>query len=232
MKSLKFFQTQPYPCGYRKDQIASTAFLNPGQTIDKALYSRLSELGFRRSGRHIYKPACARCQACVPARIPVALFTPRRRQKRTWKRNQDLTVRIVATIDTDEHYALYADYINQRHADGDMFPPSRKQFNNFLTDEWETTRFFEFRHQGKLLATSVADVMDNGISAVYTYFDSDQASRGLGTYVVLYLIEETRRLGLPALYLGYWIEASAKMRYKGTFRPLEVQQGQDWFLLP
>lgn len=231
LESLQFFQTQPHDCSYLPEKTAATVFLNPKQTLDQALYSQLSEYGFRRSGKHIYKPMCADCQACVPMRVPVGLFKPKRQQKRTWKRNQDLSVSIVKSIDTDEHYVLYESYINERHADGDMFPPSREQFQSFLADQWQSTRYYEFRAEGKLIATSVADVMDNGISAVYTYYDPNEHRRSLGTYVILFLIDQAKDLGLPAVYLGYWIKSSPKMNYKSTFRPLEIQDGYSWLMV-
>jgi len=231
LESLQFFQTQPHDCSYLRDKAASTVFLNPKQKLDSSLYSQLSEYGFRRSGKHIYKPLCADCQSCIPMRVPVALFKPKRQQKRTWKRNQDLSVSIVKSIDTDEHYALYESYIIQRHSDGDMFPPSRDQFKSFLADQWHLTRYYEFRDQGKLIATSVADVMDNGISAVYTYYDPNENRRSLGIFVILFLIEQSQILDLPAVYLGYWIKSSPKMNYKSEFRPLEIQDGSSWLMV-
>ncbi|MFT6390446.1 MAG: arginine-tRNA-protein transferase [Cellvibrionaceae bacterium] len=231
LESLQFFQTRPHNCSYLPDKTASTVFLNPKQKLDGALYSQLSEYGFRRSGKHIYKPLCADCQACIPMRVPVASFQPKRQQKRTWKRNQDLSISIVKSIDTDEHYALYESYIIQRHADGDMFPPSREQFKSFLADQWYSTRYYEFRDQGKLIATSVADVMDNGISAVYTYYDPSESRRSLGIFVILFLIEQAQTLSLPAVYLGYWIKLSPKMNYKAEFRPLEIQDGSTWLMV-
>lgn len=228
LKSLQFFQTQPHPCSYLPDQQASTIFLNPGQRIDTSLYSQLATFGFRRSGCHIYKPMCADCQACIPVRIPAHQFQANRQQRRTWKHNQDLEVHLVETIDTDEHYMLYEHYINKRHADGDMYPANRDQFRDFLTSEWHSSEYFEFRKQGRLLATSVADIMDSGISAVYTYFDPEVARRSLGTYVILYLIEQARQQQLAAVYLGYWIENSPKMHYKSAFRPLEILNGGEW----
>ncbi|MGH1485930.1 MAG: arginyltransferase [Cellvibrionaceae bacterium] len=231
LESLQFFQTQPHKCSYLDDQTAATVFLNPKQSIDKALYSQLSEYGFRRSGQHIYKPLCADCNACVPMRIPVQLFEPNRQQRRTLKRNQDLTVEVVSSIDTEEHYKLYERYIAERHSDGDMFPPSQEQFRNFLTNEWQTTRYYEFRDQGRLIATSVADVMDNGISAVYTYFAPEEKRRSLGSFVILYLIEQSKKYHLPSVYLGYWIKTSTKMQYKSAYRPLEIQNGEQWLLV-
>lgn len=231
LESLQFFETQAHSCSYLPEQTAKTVFLNPKQRLDQTLYAQLSEYGFRRSGNHIYKPMCVDCQACVPMRVPVALFQPKRKQKRTLKRNKDLSIAIVKNIDTDEHYALYQSYITERHADGDMFPPSREQFRGFLADQWQSTRYYEFRLDGRLIATSVADVMYNGISAVYTYFDPKEHRRSLGTFAILFLIEQAQCMGLPAVYLGYWIKKSDKMNYKSEFRPLELQDGSRWLMV-
>ena len=231
LEALEIFQTKPHPCSYLSNEIATTVFLNPQQRLDPSLYTQLAEYGFRRSGNHVYKPMCAKCQACIPVRVPVKLFKPKHQQKRIWKRNQDLSISMVNTIDTTEHYGLYERYINARHADGDMYPPSTEQFKTFLANGWPSSRYYEFRLEGKLIAVSVADVLDNGISAVYSYFDPDQHRRSLGTFIVLFLIDQALNLQLPSLYLGYWIKSSPKMNYKANFRPLEMQNGSTWLLL-
>lgn len=231
VESLQFFQTQAHACSYLEDEIASTVFLSPKQTIDRALYSQLSDYGFRRSGTHIYKPLCANCSACVPMRLPVNRFAPSRSQKRTWKRNNDLTVHKVSDINNDEHYALYERYINERHKDGDMYPPSNAQFQSFLCSEWHCAQYYEFRSNGHLIATAVTDIMDNGISAVYTYYDPAEEKRSLGSYVILFLIREAKKHHLKSVYLGYWIKNSTKMNYKSAYRPLEIQAGNHWVLV-
>jgi arginyl-tRNA--protein-N-Asp/Glu arginylyltransferase len=228
LESLEFFQTQNHKCSYLPEQQASTVFLNPNQRIDNTLYSQLAELGFRRSGCHVYKPMCRNCQACIPVRIPVNDFRINRQQRRTKKYNQSLVVRPVDTIDTDEHYTLYQRYINERHVDGDMYPASLDQFQSFLSGKWLSTKYFEFRDEGRLVASSVADVMDNGISAVYTYYDPEITQRSLGIYAILHLIEQARQQQLASVYLGYWIEESPKMRYKSVFKPLEFFSEGKW----
>ncbi|MFT7491149.1 MAG: arginyl-tRNA--protein-N-Asp/Glu arginylyltransferase [Pseudohongiellaceae bacterium] len=228
IESLQFFQTQEHPCSYIKGQSASTLFLNPKQKIDTTLYSQLSEYGFRRSGTHIYKPMCKHCDACIPIRIPADAFIASRQQKRAWRRNQDLSISIVSCIDTDEHYALYEAYINARHQDGDMYPASQQQFRSFLTSEWKSTRYYEIRKDGRLIAASVADIMDNGIAAVYSYYCPTLAKRSLGSFIILFLIEQAKTLDLPAVYLGYWIKSCQKMSYKSSYRPLEIQNGSHW----
>ncbi|MFT6255305.1 MAG: arginine-tRNA-protein transferase [Granulosicoccus sp.] len=231
LESLQFFQTQPHSCSYLENETASTVFLNPKQSIDRALYSQLSEYGFRRSGTHVYKPLCENCDACIPMRIPVNLFKPSRSQKRTWKRNKDLSIHRVDSIDTAEHYSLYEQYIRIRHKDGDMYPPSESQFKSFLGSSWHCANYYELRCDGQLIATTVVDTMDNGLSAVYTYYDPAEDKRSLGSFVILYLVEEAKRLKLPSVYLGYWIKNSSKMNYKSAYRPLEIQSGSQWVLV-
>ena len=228
LSSIRLFATHPHDCSYLPGEEATTVFVDPATEIDAELYSRLSELGFRRSGRHLYRPRCESCQACVPARIPVADFKPDRRQKRCLKRNQDLVVCEVGNIASDEHYQLYEAYINGRHADGDMYPPSREQFDSFLTNEWGVTRFLEFRLEGKLLAVAVTDQLDNGLSAVYTFYDPEQTRRSLGVFAVLHQVQRAYAAGLPAVYLGYWIKQCHKMAYKIDYRPLDLLVQNHW----
>jgi len=228
---LRFYATQAHDCSYLPNRKATTLFLDPRQPIDLQTYARLSELGFRRSGEHLYRPHCQHCQACIPARIPTADFRPSRQQRRILARNLDLSVRAVRPAPSDEHYALYARYIEQRHADGDMYPPSREQFSSFLLRDLPFCVFFEFRLGERLLAVAVTDVLPNGLSAVYTFFDPDEQPRSLGRLAILWQIAEAARRGLPAVYLGYWISDCRKMRYKSEYRPLELYVDQHWTAL-
>ena len=230
LDSVRLLATLPHPCGYLDDQEATTVFVDPQIPVDQRLYSRLSELGFRRSGNYLYRPQCASCNACIPARIPVDLFMPNRNQRRCWRKNRDLDVFHKRDIDGDEHYALYARYIERRHADGEMYPPSRDQFYSFLNNPWGSTRYLEFRARERLVATAVTDILSGGVSAIYTFYDPDEEQRSLGSYSILYQIEWARRLGLPSLYLGYWIESCQKMAYKSQFQPLETLQNHRWSL--
>ena len=225
---LKFYATQPHACSYLEEEQAVTLFLDPHEPIEEPTYSRLSELGFRRSGDHLYRPHCPQCKACIPARIPVDSFQPNRQQSRILKRNRDLELRRTRPRLTDEIYDLYSRYINARHADGDMYPPSRQQFQSFLVSSSPFCEFIEFREQDRLLAVAVTDRLSNGLSAVYTFFDPEQTRRSLGRFAILCQIEEARRDGLPAVYLGYWIRNCRKMNYKTEYRPLEMLISQRW----
>ena len=228
---LKFYATQPHSCSYLPDQLATTLFLDPVEPIDEPLYGELSSLGFRRSGDHLYRPHCTGCSSCIPVRIPAQAFRPNRQQKRVLKRNADLTVTVQRPQLTDEYYALYARYISLRHADGDMYPPSPEQFLNFLARDWPFSVFYEFRLAERLMAVAVTDVLPNGLSAVYTFYDPDEEARSLGRYGILWQLKETQRLERAALYLGYWIKDCRKMNYKTEYRPIELLINHRWVQL-
>lgn len=228
---LKFYATQPHACSYLPEEQATTLFLDPSQPMDVQIYAELSEMGFRRSGDHLYRPHCQRCNACIPARIPAEGLQLNRQQKRILKRNTDLTVTDVRPAFTEEYYGLYATYIEQRHADGDMYPPSREQFHTFLVRDLPFSRFYEFRLDGRLLALAVTDVLPNGLSAVYTFYDPTEERRSLGRFAILWQAGEVARLGLKGLYLGYWIKNCRKMNYKTEYRPIELLVNQRWISL-
>lgn len=225
---VKFFSTTAHACSYLDGEQAITLFADPKSRMDQRLYSDLSDLGFRRSGNYVYRPHCSHCNACVAVRIPVERFAPNRQQLRVWKRNADLTARELQPAYREDHYRLYERYISERHSDGDMYPPSMEQFNSFLTSEWSETRFFEFRAGSRLVAVAVCDLLESGLSAVYTFYDPDEAKRSLGTYAILWQIEEARRRQLDFVYLGYWIKNSQKMNYKIAFRPIELLINNEW----
>lgn len=231
LSHLKLFATQAHPCSYLEGQEATTVFVDPEAAIDIHVYSQLSLLGFRRSGAHLYRPQCSTCQACMSCRIPVALFKPNRSQKRCWRRNQDIDLRIVNSINTLEHYNLYSRYIEGRHQDGDMYPPSETQYKAFLTSEWGATQFIEFRLQERLIGISVCDKLEDGLSAVYTFYDPDLQERSLGKFAILAQIEMANQLHLPYVYLGYWIKQCDKMNYKTDYRPLELLINRRWMRL-
>lgn len=228
---LKFYATQPHACSYLPDEQATTLFLDPSQPMNVLLYAELSDLGFRRSGDHLYRPHCQHCNACVPARIPAQDFAPNRQQRKVWKRNADLQVQRARPAFNEEYYGLYQRYIEERHADGDMYPPSREQFATFLIRDLPFCHFYEFRCQGRLLALAVVDELPTGLSAVYTFYEPAEERRSLGRYAVLWQIAECQRRNLGAVYLGYWIKNCRKMSYKTQYRPLELLIKQRWVRL-
>lgn len=229
--TIRLFRTAPHPCSYLKGEEAITVFVDPDVRIDKALNSKLSELGYRRSGAHLYRPDCDHCGACVSCRIPVSGFRFSRRHRKTWKANQDLVAKQTPNLNRQQAYALYKNYINTRHRDGDMYPATSEQFQAFIEARIPDTQFVEFYSGERLLAVSVLDELDNGLSAVYTFFDPAETHRSLGIYVILWQIRAAFARQLPYLYLGYWIKDCTKMQYKGTFRPIEVLVNGNWVLL-
>jgi arginine-tRNA-protein transferase len=228
LSKLKVYATKPHPCSYQDGKEATTLFIDPKTELDEIAYQDLTEIGFRRSGTHYYRPHCQSCNDCIPARIPVNAFTPARRQKRIENKNNDLTVQSVASISGEEYYQLYANYIESRHEDGDMYPPTPDQYQEFLARQTRFGHFTEFRLEGKLLAVSVRDNLTDSFSAIYTFFDPEYSNRSLGNFAVLWLISEAKRQKLDYVYLGYWIRSCRKMSYKIDYRPIELLLNNRW----
>lgn len=227
-RTLKLYAGAPHVCGYLPAEVASTQFVDPALAMSPAIYSELVDLGFRRSGELVYRPRCRQCDACVPVRIPVDAFVPSRRQRRIWQRNQDLRVRLLPARYDAMHFTLYRRYIAARHPGGGMDVNDPAQYASFFISPWSDTWCAEIRDQENLLAVAVIDQLQQGWSAVYTYFDPNQAHRSMGNFAVLWQIQECRRLGLPWLYLGYWVEQCRKMAYKNQFRPMEILRQGRW----
>jgi leucyl-tRNA---protein transferase len=228
--SLLLYSSAPHPCSYLDNTEAITAFVDPNAEMSQSTYDQLIGLGFRRSGVHVYMPYCQGCKECISVRVPVREFEPSRSFKRIIKKNSDIMVKMLTQhqINTEEHYLLYQSYINTRHIDGDMYPANREQFDKFLFAPWCSVNFIEFRLAGKLVGAAITDQMANGLSALYTYFDSDMAHRSLGTFAILSQIKLTLEKKLPFLYLGYYVKNSKKMTYKAKFKPLEGYQEHGW----
>lgn len=228
--NLVFFTTAAHHCSYLDDRSAVTLFADPDAVMDASLYSHLSGLGFRRSGNYVYRPQCHGCRACVSVRVPVQQFCASRSQRRILKQNQDLTTTVVAAEWHDEHYELYRHYIESRHADGDMYPPSPRQYREFLLSDWADSVIMEIRHHDRLVAAAVMDVLADGYSAVYTFYNTQMPERSLGTFAILQQIAWLQSQRLPYLYLGYWVKDAKRMSYKKSFRPLELLIDGEWLL--
>jgi arginine-tRNA-protein transferase len=225
---LQFYATSAYPCSYLLERTAKSQVAATNEFIDTVAYSSLVKHGFRRSGTFIYRPRCDQCQACVPIRIPIDDFQANRSQKRAWTKHANLQTRVATVGFFDEHYQLYTRYQKNRHPDGGMDRAEVEQYIDFLIKSHVTTWMVEFRHpSGELKMVSIIDVLSDGLSAVYTFFDPEQGN-DFGTFNVLWQVKLALSLGLKHLYLGYWIETAKKMSYKTRFQPYELFMKGQW----
>lgn len=239
LQKLQFYVTTPYTCGYLQGKLAQSLIAAPQHLVNATVYNSLIQQGFRRSGNFAYRPHCENCQECIPVRIVLSDFVPNRSQKRAYKQHQHLSTAIVPMSFYEEHYALYHAYQQARHAESLDKATSQndvEQYRNFLCQTNVESVLVEFRENGQLKMVSVIDVVGDGISAVYTFFEpTERASFGepikrasYGTYNVLWQIEWAKRLALPYLYLGYWVKDSQKMAYKQNFQPQQMFMDGEW----
>lgn len=228
-RQIRLYQSGIHSCAYLEERSARTLFVDPDITPDMALYSALIDQGYRRSGSLIYRPECPGCQGCVSLRVPVQAFSPRRSQRRVWQRNMDrFLVREEAVGENPAHFALFQKYIGARHRDGSMANTSEAEYRQFIASDWSDTRGFAFYDKDRLVAVAISDILPQGLSAVYTFFDPSCQKSSPGVFTILWQIEECRRRGLPWLYLGYWIESCQKMAYKREYLPHQAFIGNRW----
>ncbi|OIR05561.1 putative arginyl-tRNA--protein transferase [mine drainage metagenome] len=228
LSALHLYLTAPYPCSYLEGLEARSQVATPSFLITSPIYSELVRHGFRRSGTFTYRPRCDTCHQCVPVRVVVDDFRPTRSQRRSRKHHSGLNVTLHALKDKAEYFELYRRYQEARHRDGGMDDDSPEQYRNFLLQSHVDTLLVEFRENDVLRMVSVIDVLQDGLSAVYTFYDPDIPHSSFGTFNVLWQIELCRKLQLPYLYLGYWIADSRKMAYKAKFQPLQGLQDGVW----
>lgn len=225
---LQFYATSPYGCSYLPGRIARSQVSTPTHLIDTSTYSELVKIGFRRSGVFTYRPWCDNCRECIPVRVPVAEFTANRNQRRALARHAGLIAHERPLAYREDHYQLYQRYQLARHSGGGMDNDTREQYGHFLLQTHVDTRLIEFCENDIPRIVCIIDVLADGLSSVYTFYDPSIRLASYGTYAVLWQIAQCQHLGLPYLYLGYWIEHSRKMTYKANFRPLEALRQGEW----
>ena len=233
----EFYVTAPQPCPYLAGRLERKLFTHLTHDKPLALVDNLLKGGFRRSQNIAYMPYCEGCQACISVRVLVDEFQPSRSLRRVLDANRDLTARRLQSTPTTEQYALFRAYIDARHADGGMADMTVLDYAMMVEDSIIDTFITEYRREpaagaarkgAPLLATALCDRLSDGVSMVYSFYDPSAPRRGLGTYMILDHIDYVRRLGLPYLYLGYWIQGSQKMSYKRRFQPQEQLTGNGW----
>ena len=231
----QFYVTAPQPCPYLADRMERKLFTAlQGEQAEK-LNDSLSKQGFRRSQNVLYRPSCAECTACLSARIDVRRFTASRSQNRVLKRNRDLARRATSPWATEEQYALFRDYLDSRHAAGGMADMDMFEFAAMVEETPVRSRLVEYTDPGGvndarhgLRAVCLTDILDDGLSMVYSFFDPAEDRRSLGTHVILDHVRIAQEMGLPYVYLGYWVPGSPKMDYKARFAALELYRAGRW----
>lgn len=228
ISALSFYLTAPYPCSYLPEMQARSQVATPGFLINAHLYSQLIQHSFRRSGTYVYRPRCDLCRECLQLRVITAQFTANRTQRRAWKQHHQLSASLHPLQDKAEYYELYQRYQRARHPDGGMDNDDYEAYQTFLLQSQVDTVLVEFREDGILRMVSVIDLLGDGLSSVYTFYEPDLPQARFGVYNVLWQIELCRKLNLNYVYLGYWIKHSRKMSYKIQYQPAEVLQNGVW----
>ena len=228
LKRIQFYVTTKYSCGYLRQRNAQSIVATPCKGIGTNAYNDLIKKGFRRSGQYVYKPHCADCKSCIPIRINSHDFIPSRSQKRVIKKHNHLSMKILPLRFNEDHFELYVNYQKNRHKTSSESESDISDYNDFLAQSNVNSKIFEFRDMNELKIVSIIDLVDDGISAVYTFFDVKDKSASYGTFSILKLIDYCKKNELTYLYLGYWINESRKMRYKINFKPYELMIDDTW----
>lgn len=233
LQKLQFYVTTPYTCGYIAKNMAQSLIATPYSSVDGDIYSELIKQGFRRSGKFAYRPHCEKCIKCVPVRLLLDQFTPTRSQKRAYKQHADLTVSVSPLTFHQSHFKLYAEYQALRHAEEtpekNETTNEEDQYRQFICQSNVESMMVEFRDaQNQVKIVSIVDVLTDGTSAVYTFYDATEKKASYGTHAIMWLANWTKMLKLPHLYLGYWIQESQKMAYKEKFTAQEKLIDGEW----
>lgn len=229
---ISFYLTPLHPCSYFPERQARTQFMGPNQVPDANLYQTLIDQGFRRTGRHLYRPACIGCADCQSLRLPVARFRPDRQQRRAMQKVEGrLKVVAHAFEYRQAHFSLYERYLSSRHGDGDMANPTPDDYLDFLHADWSKTLLIELSLDKRLMAVAVTDLLPCGLSAVYSFFEPELESCSPGVLCILAQLSLAQELGKDFLYLGYWIPGCRKMAYKNRYRPHQLYINGDWLEL-
>jgi arginine-tRNA-protein transferase len=228
MISIPLFMTSQSPCSYLDKRNSQSIFIHPSFSLDTHIYSQLIEQGFRRSGNEVYTPRCPTCSECTPSRLVVEQFSPSKNQRRCIKKNKLTSILIKPAQFEQNHYEMYMQYQQDRHQEGSMADSNEEDYINFLASDWCNTLFVEFSVEGECAAIAIVDLLDNALSAVYTFFDPKFSHLSLGTYAVLWQIEYAKKMNLDFVYLGFWIRDCGKMAYKTQYQPIQGFIEKEW----
>lgn len=233
IQKLQFYVTTPYTCGYIAKKRAQSLIATPYSIVNADVYGQLIQQGFRRSGKFTYRPHCESCHACVPVRLLLNRFKPTRSQKRAYRQHTDLTVNVLPLSFNQAHFDLYIEYQSLRHPEDVMDEQedtdAEAQYRQFICQSNVESLMIEFRDgRNQVKIVSIVDLVAEGTSAVYTFYDAKEQKSSYGTYAIMWLAQWTKKLGLPYLYLGYWIEESQKMAYKEKFNQQEKLIDGTW----
>ena len=232
----QFFITAPAPCPYLPGQLERKVFTHLVGQDARSLNTQLSRGGFRRSQNIAYRPACEGCGACISVRVPVKQFSLSNSFERVMARNKDLVAMPVRAKATSEHYGVFRDYIDTRHGSGGMAEMSVLDFAAMVDETFVDSHLFEYRfattngEAGELVGAVLVDMLDDGLSLIYSFYEPTLEKRSLGTFIILDQIQRAKRMGLDYLYLGYWVNGSPKMAYKARFLPQERLTPDGWAL--
>jgi len=233
IKDFNFLKSRPFQCSYLPNKNEQRLIVPINNDNGQSIFSNLSKLGFRRNLDHMYKPNCLNCSQCLSSRIDVKKFIYSKSQRRNLKRNQSFFFKEMKRDEYTQRHKLFIKYSKNRHSEGQMKNMTLHQFNDFLYNSPVESKVYDLtNNKNQLIGSILLDFLDDGLSAVYSFYDPDFIKNGIGKYLILKAIEKVKEIKLQYLYLGYWIEGSDKMNYKGSFNSLEIFTDGSWKLKP